>query len=402
MASIKDVVKKINKAWGENTLTSGDLIPECKRLSLGTPGSDYALYGGLPLGKLVVFSGVEHSGKSLSACLAMAQYQKEFPDRVCIYVDAEDTLPGQIGFISKMTGLIIDDPNRFLRYECAGKSAEEIFDDIVALQDADNVGMIVLDSAPALVSKSDIDNEIAKDNGMRASVAKPLGKFIKRMITMLPKKKNILLIINQVRIDGKTFTGATIYSEPCGYSLNYYPSLKVRFGSRSFTNGEKSDLSASKAAESDGFRLKFSITKSRLDKIDRGGGFLTFRYDTGLDIINDTLEVALKFGFIQRPSNVAYTLIDLDTGEIMSYEGNECKFVGKTKLIEFLNNNPDFTNSYIAMLTRHISNAATGVNLLNEKDLGEIIVQENSVNANSDFRDNESEDEDSENEDIEE
>ena len=86
----------------------------------------------------------------------------------------------------------------------------------------------------------------------------------------------------------------------------------------------------------------------------------------------------------------------------MSYEGNECKFVGKTKLIEFLNNNPDFTNSYIAMLTRHISNAATGVNLLNEKDLGEIIVQENSVNANSDFRDNESEDEDSEDEDTEE
>jgi hypothetical protein len=38
MANIKDVVKKINKVWGENTLTSGDMIPEKERLSLGTLG----------------------------------------------------------------------------------------------------------------------------------------------------------------------------------------------------------------------------------------------------------------------------------------------------------------------------------------------------------------------------
>lgn len=396
MASIKETVKKINKAWNNNTLTSGDLIPECERLSVGTLGSDYALYGGLPLGKLVVFSGVEHSGKSLSACLAMAQYQKRFPNKCCIYVDAEDTLPGQIDFISQMTGLVVNDEARFLRYDCAGKSAEEIFDDIVELQQCDDIGMIVLDSAPALVSQTDIDNPIAKDNGMRASIAKPLGKFIKRMITMLPKHNNILLIINQVRVDGKTFTGATIYSEPCGYSLNYYPSLKVRFGSRSFTKGEKADLSASKAEDSDGFRLKFSITKSRLGKIDRGGGFLTFRYDGGIDILNDTLEVALKFGFIQRPTMQSYTLIDLDTGEILSYNGTECKFVGKSKLLDFLNNNPEFTNKYIEMLSRHISNASKGVNLLDAKDFDEIIMQENSVNANSDFKKPDEDDESAE------
>lgn len=382
MASVKEVAKKINRAWKDETLTSGDLIPESEKLSMGTLGSDYALYGGIPEGKFVVFSGVEHSGKSLSACLAMANYQKKYPDKVCIYVDAEDTLPGQIDFIHKMTGLIINDPDKFLRYDCAGKSAEEIFDDIVELQQADNIGMIVLDSAPALVSQTDIDNPIAKDNGMRASVAKSLGKFIKRMLTMLSKQENILLIINQVRVDGKTFTGAKIYSEPCGYALNYYPSLKVRFGTRTFTKGDKVDLSPSKAEDSDGFRLKFSITKSRVGRINRGGGFLTFRYDSGLDVFNDTLEVALKFGFIQRPTMQTYALVNLDTGEILTSEdGKELKFVGKANLINFLQSNKEFTEEYLSMLNKHISNASTDINLLDDKDLNEILEQEELIES---------------------
>lgn len=398
MASIKDIAKKINKAWKEDTLTSGDILPECERLSMGTLGSDYALYGGLPEGKIIVFSGVEHSGKSLSACLAMSQFQKKYPNKVCVYIDAEDTLPGQMDFIKQMTGLQTDDAH-FLRYECAGKSAEEIFDDVVELQQADDIGMIILDSAPALVSQTDIDNPIAKDNGMRASVAKPLGKFIKRMITQVSRKGNILLIINQVRVDGKSFTGATLYSEPCGHALNYYPSLKVRFGTRTFTNGEKTDLAASKAEDSDGFRLKFSITKSRVGRINRGGGFLTFRYNTGLDILNDTLEVALKFGFIERPTTQSYVLIDLDTGEIMQdpKTGEELRFVGKAKLIDYLNTNKEFTKSYLEMLTRNISNAASGVSLLDEKDLKEILDQEQSVEtgrvANSEEDEEDSEEE---------
>ena len=380
MASIKDVVKKINKVWGENTLTSGDMIPEKERLSLGTLGSNYALYGGIPLGSVIVFAGVEYSGKSLSACLAMAQFQKQFPDKTCIYVDAENTLPGQIEFISKMTGLVVDDPEKFLRYDCSGKSAEEIFDDIVSLQEAENIGMIVVDSAPALVPQSVIENPLTRDMGMRATIAKPLGEFIKRMLGLLSKRKNILLIINQVRVIGTTFTGAKIYSEPCGYSLNYYPDLKIRFGTRTFTKGDNTNISASKAEDSDGFRLKFSITKSRVGKIDRGGGFLTFRYDEGLDVLNDTLEVALKFGFIERPTTQSYILKDLETEEILVNENDEpLRFVGKAKLLQYLKDNPEFTENYLQMLTKNISEVASGINLLDEETLAEIKEQEDSL-----------------------
>ena len=144
---------------------------------MGTLSADYALYGGLPEGKLVVYAGESGSCKSLLACLGMAQYQKAHPDRTCIYVDAEETLRGQINWFVKMTGLDLD-PQKFLRYDCAGKSAEEIFADIIKLQEADNIGMIIIDSAPMLLSQADIDNDITKDNGQRASIAKSMGKFL--------------------------------------------------------------------------------------------------------------------------------------------------------------------------------------------------------------------------------
>lgn len=381
MASFNEIAKKINKAWKDEVIVSGNFVKEVERVSMGDLGADYALFGGIPEGNLTVFSGVEHSGKTLSAALAMAQYQRKYPNKVNVWVDAENTIPVQADFLSKMTGLDVYSET-FFRYDCSGKAAEEIFSDILQLEEADNIGFICIDSAPALISKADLDGEFEKDNGQRASISKSLGKFIKQMLMWLPKKNNILLIINQVREDGKNFMGAVIYQESCGYSLRYYPSVRVRFGTRNYTLGDKTDLPASKGEGADGFRLKFSITKSRLGPTNRGGGFLTFRYDTGLDYMFDTLEVALKFGYIQRPNNMTYVLIDLPTGEVYkdADTGEDLKFVGKQKLIDYLNSHNEFKVNYFKMLTDSISSSKEKVNLLDKDSMDEILKQEASVN----------------------
>ena len=46
-------------------------------LSLGTPTFDFCVYGGIPEGRIVEFSGAEGSGKTTSAFLAAASYQRE-------------------------------------------------------------------------------------------------------------------------------------------------------------------------------------------------------------------------------------------------------------------------------------------------------------------------------------
>lgn len=380
--NVLEIAKGINKAWKKEVITSGDIIPECERFSMGTLSADYALYGGLPEGKLIVYAGESGSCKSLLSALAMAQYQKKHPDRTCIYVDAEETLIGQIGWFSKMTGLVYDDPNRFMRYDCTGKSAEEIFSDIIKLQEADNIGMIVIDSAPMLLSQADIDNDITKDNGQRASIAKSMGKFLKFMVPAIARAGNPLLIINHTRIAGTTFTGAKIYTEPCGYALNFYPCIKVRFGQRKFTKGDKIDISASQTdSETDGICATFSVTKNRLGALNRNGAKIIFRFDSGLDTITDLIEIITKYEIAKRISSVTWQLVNPITGEayLDADTDEELKFSGKQKMIDYIREHNEFRAQYEKAVSDYINHSKRDISLIDEEDLKMILEAEKSV-----------------------
>lgn len=381
--NVLDIAKSINKAWKSEVLTPGDVIPECKRFSMGTLSSDYALYGGLPEGKLIVYAGESGSCKSLLACLAMAQYQKTHPDRTCIYVDAEETLVGQIDWFTKMTGLNLDE-DKFMRYDCSGKSAEEIFSDIIKIQEADNIGMIVIDSAPMLLSQADIDNDLTKDNGQRASIAKSMGKFLKFMVPAIAKAGNPLLIINHTRIAGKTFTGANIYTEPCGYALNFYPCIKVRFATRKFTKGDKLDVAASQTdADTDGLCATFSVTKNRLGALNRNGAKIIFRFDSGLDTLTDLIEIITKYEIAKRLSSVSWQLVNPLTDEayIDPETGKELIFAGKQKMIDYIREHESFRNEYEKAVSDYINHSKRDISLIDEEDLAQILEAEKGVEA---------------------
>lgn len=386
--NVLDIAKQINKAWKKETITSGDVLPECSRFSMGTLSADYALYGGLPEGKLTVYAGESGSCKSLLACLAMAQYQKKHPDRTCVYVDAEETLIGQIEWFSQMTGLVYNDPNMFVRYDCSGKSAEEIFSDIVQLQTADNIGMIIIDSAPMLLSQADIDNDITKDNGQRASIAKSMGKFLKFMVPAIARAGNPLLIINHTRVAGTTFTGAKIYSEPCGYALNFYPCIKVRFATRKFTKGDKLDLSASQTdSETDGICATFSVTKNRLGALNRNGAKIIFRFETGLDTLTDLIEIITKYEIAKKLSSVTWQLVNPITGEpyFDKETGEELKFSGKQKMIDYIRDHNEFRVEYEKLVSDYINHSKRDISLIDEEDLAQIMAMEKNIEGSEEW-----------------
>lgn len=376
--SFDSYVTKINKEWGCTRLSNE--IGKVRRLSFGSVAADYTTYGGTPYGKIIVFSGPEHSGKTLGACALMAQYQRENPNKVCVYVDVENTLLGQEEFLKKMTGLSTE-YGKFLRYEVNGMSGEEILEAIVDLQLQDWIGMIVLDSAPTLIPQEVLDSPITTDKGMRASIAKPLGVFIKKMTMLTARKNNILLVINQVRIEKTQYS--TIYNEPCGYALNYYPSFKIRFGTRKFINAKGEEISSTKASDSIGFKISFTTTKSRVGATNRGGGYITFLYDTGMDCLGDLIATATTFGYVSVAGSWI-TLTDPLSGEILTTKGGEpLKFQGKSKVIEFLREHQDFTEKYSERLRTAMS-GREDVSLLSDEDLSVILEQERQLsNDNS-------------------
>ena len=377
--NVLEVAKKLNREFKDDKLAiKADVTPDYERMPTGAFGFDYPLYGGLPMGRICTFAGLFHSGKTSAACLAMAAYQRKYPDQICVYVDMEHSL--DLKFQSRMTGL---DPERMIYLNPTTLTGEQVLDSILEFQKSDDIGMIVLDSIPALLPAQSLENDMTKDPGMRGTIAKPLHRFLVAMSSLVNNKNNIFIMVNQVRVSGTTFTGAPIYTEPGGQGPAYYSSVKVRFGTRTFIKGDKVDASDGEGAE--GFRLKFAITKQKCGPIARGGGFISFNYNTGLMWLEDMLEIAYKFDFIKRVNNITYQLINLETGEVYIDPVTGKELTGKRKdLEEYIMTNIEFQKEYIAMLNKFITaNDASYGNILDQREQSEITAQEESVEAAS-------------------
>ena len=386
MVSIRDVAKKLNKEYHMDDLVIKSTIkPEYERLDCDALGMDYPLFGGLPLGRICVYSGLQHSGKTTAACCELAAYQRKFPERTCVYVDVEHSLDLQ--FQANMNGVDLD---KLYYVNPHGLSGEQICDMIVELQKSDDIGMIVLDSLPAMIPAAVLENDLTKDAGMRGTMAKKLYPFLAIMQSMLVEKNNILILINQVRDDGKTFTGIQKWKEPCGGAPGFYSSVSVRFGTRKFTLGDDMDACGAKNGEgADGFRLNFKIMKNKTAPCNRGGGFITYRYATGMDWLNDLLEIAIGFNFIHRVNNVTYELVDLETGEVYLDENQNQLRGKKADLINYIKTNIPFQTKYLTMINKFISaDDKSFGSLLDERVNAEIKEQERLVAEQTSYKEN--------------
>ena len=378
MASILEIAKQLNKEYKDDNLAIVSSVkPNYTRMPTNALGLDYILGGGIPLGRIIEFSGLQHSGKTTAACVVLAAYQRAFPDKTCIYVDVEHSL--DLKFQAKMTGL---DLNKMLYVSPNGLTGEQICDAIIEFEKADDVGCIVLDSLPALLPAAVMENDLTKDAGMRGTMAKTFHRFFPEMNDIVARKENLFIAINQVRDDGKTFTGIQKWKETGGSAPAYYSSIIIRFGTRKFTLGDNMDACGSSNGEgADGFRLLYKVLKNKCGSCARGGGFMTFRYETGFDWINDLLEIALGFGFIKRLSTVTYQLVNLETGEAY-YDEDGVELKGKkADLVEYIKTNIPFQKEYLAMLNRVISadDSKSYGELLDERTNAEINAQQAGV-----------------------
>lgn len=369
---VLDAAKKLNKEFKDDNLgIISDIVPEYERLGCGAFGMDYPLFGGLPYGRICTYSGKNHSGKTTAACCELAAYQRANPDKTCVFVDVEHSL--DLKHQAKMNGLQLD---KLLYVNPTTLSGEQILDYVSELQKEPDIGMIVIDSIPALVPAISMDNDMTKDPGMRGTIAKTLHRFLTQMSSRIAEKNNILILINQVRISGTTFTGAPIYSEPGGDAPKYYSSVAVRFGTRTFTQGDNMDCCKPDGDGADGFRLKFQITKNKTAPCNRGGGFITYRYASGLDWMHDLLEIATTFDFIHRVNNVTYELVNLDTGEVYADENGELLRGKKADLVDYIMTHKAFRDEYVDMLNRKISGGDKTYGTLLDEDTAKEIAQE--------------------------
>ena len=341
--SLAEVMKSISKKYGENIVRQGAEALECDGiLSLGSPTVDFCLYGGIPEGRIIEFSGAEGGGKTTTAFLVAASYQKEElkrnPEnpRKIVFLDNEGTLDPT--WASVFNYDLSEDavvPTIVLRPE--GQSAEVIFDMALDMLRTGEVGLLIFDSIATLVPAQISDASM--EQYQMGGVAKSLTRFANTALGLLRKHKATLIAINQVR-ENMSMYGNPL-TTPGGRAWKHACSSRLMFKRGDFFDEDGNKLSTS-AESPAGHIVNVAVLKTKTSKWDRKVGSYRLNYTKGVDVLSDTLEVALHFGFIDNSTQGTFKLVDPDTGELLHDEdGNEIKIRGKANLTKYFNEHLD-------------------------------------------------------------
>ena len=117
--------------------------------------------------------------------------------------------------------------------------------------------------------------------------------------------------------------------------------VRMMFKKSSFIDEEGNVLTNS-AESPAGYIMEAAVLKTKVCKWDRKLGRMYINYDRGVDIMQDTIEVATYFGLIDNSVQGTFKIIDPETGELMcDAEGNEIKIRGKKNVKPYFEEHKD-------------------------------------------------------------
>ena len=302
---MEELIKAMNKKAQEEVVTLGISNYNYKRIPFTSPRLNYCTFGGLPVGKIVEFYGEENSGKTTTALDSIANYQNTDDGRTVLYVDAENTL--DTDWAAKL-GVEV---SQMYIFQPKGQSAEDIFQFICDSVETGEIGFWVLDSIGVLMSQQELDKQM--DEKTYAGISQALTRFSKK-VEMLNAQHNCTGIgINQERADlNSPYGGVTT---PGGKAWKYHCSMRLRFSKGKFIDENHNELKNSAEAPY-GNIVNMSITKTKVCPPTRRTGFYTLTYTEGIDYLKDLIDVATKFGVIDK-HGAWFTIVDTENGDIL-------------------------------------------------------------------------------------
>lgn len=336
--ALTDILKKINKKY-ENMKApvaqfGAPTLQEEGTLSLGSPSLDFCLYNSLPEGTFVEFNGLESSGKTTVACLVAASYAKKelerHPDnpRKILFVDAE--CAADKGWIKKATGYDMDDTKvQTIYMQGLGQSAEDYFDDVINLVKTGEIGLVIFDSLSMIVGSQVYDQTLDKEQ--MGGISKPLTNFVKRSVGLFHRFHTTFIGINGL---SENIGG---YGDPLiaggGKAWKRACMVRLRFKRGDFFDNDENIVMKKDAQSPAGHIIEMYVEKTKVCKWDRKLGFLHLSYDKGVDLLWDTIEVAIYLKLITQINQITFGITNPETGEILKdKDGNDIRIKGKKNL----------------------------------------------------------------------
>ena len=348
VSSISDILKQINKKHGAGVASIGvPKLETCGILSLGSPSLDFCLYNSLTEGKFIELSGFESSGKTTLAFLIAASFIKEEkkrnPDnpRKILFVDAEAACDPEWAKIA--TGYDMNDPIvQTIYIEGSGQTAEEYFDMVIELVKTGEIGLVIFDSLTMIVSQQVADESLEKKQ--MGGISSVLGDFCKRSVGLFNRNRTTFIGINGLTENISGYGDP--FHTPGGKTWKRTCMVRLRVKRGDFFDDEGNVVAKKDAQSPAGNIIEVYVEKTKVCKWDRKLGFSYLNYSCGIDLIQDTIQVATYFGLIDNSTQGTYKLVEPTTGEIISdADGNEIKIRGKKNVKPYFEEHPDLFRS---------------------------------------------------------
>ena len=318
MPTLEDVFKDIEKISGKGSIMEGVEVKDIERIPLPMITVNRMIYGGIPKGRLIEFSGAEASGKTTTSLMVAAACQRQ-DDRPVFFVDAEGTYDPRWAAL-----LGVDNSKgRFIKWAPENVTAEEVFQKILQVAETNEVSLIILDSIPALVPQQ--EDAKTMDQYQMGGISKPLTVFARKMQKVLLTNDTVTFIgLNQVR-DNMSQYGPTTTTVG-GHGWKHMCSLRVEFKSEN-VDGNGNYLSES-AESPAGVKINAALKKNKPAPRNRKLSYYVIDFQKGFDEVIDVVNAAVILGVVHQ-KGAGFSYIDVETGEVLVSGLGKAKFIEK-------------------------------------------------------------------------
>lgn len=305
--SIMDKLKKNSRIKHTSILNESEFFFDKEITPIDVPMLNVALSGklsgGLTSGLTVLAGPSKHFKTSFALKIASA-YLKSDPKAIMLFYDSEFGSPQ-----SYFDAFDID-TSRVLHTPIT--NVEELKFDLInqleAMEKSDKV-IIVIDSIGNLASKKELDDALDEKAVADMSRAKAL-KGLFRMSTPYLTMKNIpLLAVNhtykEIGLFPKDIVGG-------GTGIYYSADNIWILGRRQNKTG----------TEVTGYDFIINVEKSRFVK-EKSKIPISVSWNGGIERFSGLLDIGLASGFVIKPSNGWYQLVDVETGEVLGNKVRE-------------------------------------------------------------------------------
>lgn len=279
--NIQDLMELIRSEHGEEEIQAlrggatrwddEDVIPS------GSLSLDMSIgIGGWPRGRMIEIFGPESSGKTTMALHAVRSAQRQ--GLTVAYIDAEHALDPNY-----MMKLGIDLEKVIFSQPTYLEKGIDIMNTAI---ESGNVGLLVVDSIPALKARDVYEAEADKET--RALEARRWSAQLPKIISNAKKYKSTIMMINQER-DSMNMYGAPI-STPGGRAIKFGASIRVQL--KKYIEGKQND------------GMDYQVVSANLIKNKVGPPFKKAVFYLNpprpIDWVEDTIISAIDFGVVKK------------------------------------------------------------------------------------------------------